>query len=233
MNTPLSRWVTLGLALGALGGVAPSVAARRAESQASFTVRVSNDAQVAAKELADAERLAAAVFKRAGVPSIWVNVNDLSGTEREGMEDPNPDRLSLISVHIQSSSLAGPLGLGDRVMGLAPGTGPDRTLVYVFYDRVKDLARRQLAEKVRGLVAVRAGTSQILGEMIAHEIGHVLNLASHTETGIMRGYWDLKDLQLVAYGSLLFTEQQAEVIQVEVARRSRGQEVLVVAEAAL
>ena len=152
---------------------------------------------------------------------MWVNVNDLSGTEREGTEDPNPDRLSLISVHIQSSSLAGPLGLGDRVMGLAPGTGPDRTLVYVFYDRVKNLARRQVVGQFNGEIVAGAGECQILGEMIAHEIGHVLlDMPGHSETGIMRGGWNLKDLQDVAYGSLFFTGQQAGMVRAEVIRRA-------------
>ena len=56
--------------------------------------------------------------------------------------------------------------------------------------------------------------------MIAHELGHVLlNLPSHTGTGIMRGDWDLKDLEDIAYGYLLFMPQQAETMLVEVARR--------------
>jgi len=221
MTASLNWWVTLGVALGTLAGFVPSVAAHRPESQASFTVHVSNYAQVAPKELANAERLAAAVFKRAGVASIWVKVNDLSGSERESTGDPNPDRLSLISVHIQSSSLAGPLGLEDRVMGLAPGIGPDRTLVYVFYDRVKALAHRQAAGQFDGDILAAASEGQILGEMIAHEIGHVLlDMPGHSETGIMRGPWNLKDLQDVAYGSLFFTSQQERMIRAEVIRRA-------------
>ena len=35
----------------------------------------------------------------------------------------------------------------------------------------------------------------------------------------MRGNWDLKDLQDAVYGYLLFTPQQAEVMQAEVGRR--------------
>jgi len=56
---------------------------------------------------------------------------------------------------------------------------------------------------------------------IAHEIGHLLlNLETHSATGIMRGDWDLRDLQGVATGFLLFTPQQAEIIRTEVARRA-------------
>ena len=223
MRTLHSGWVTLGVALAGLGGAAPNAAARRAEDQVSFTVHVSNYAQVAAKELADAERVAAAVFKRAGVASTWADINDISSTGHPNTGDPNPARLSLISVHIQSSSLAGPLRLGDSVMGLAPGAGPGRKLVYVFYDRVKELAERQAAAQVKGEIVARAGEYQILGEMIAHEIGHILlDMPGHSETGIMRGGWDLKDLQDVAYGSLFFTAQQAQVVRAEVIRRANA-----------
>ena len=220
MRTLHSRWVALGVALAGLVGVAPNAVARQAEVRASFTIHVSNYAQVAPKELADAERLAAAVFKRAGVATTWMNISDLDMRAR-GI--PNPALLSLISVHIQSSSLAGTFGVGDSVMGLAPGAGPDRKLVYVFYDRVKELAERQAAAQVKGEIVARAGECQILGEMIAHEIGHVLlDMPGHSETGIMRGGWDLKDLQDVAYGSLFFTAQQVRVLRAEVIRRTNA-----------
>ena len=223
MRTLRSWSVALGLALAGLGGVAENAVARQAEVQASFTVHVTNYAQVTAKELADAERVAAAVFKKAGVATAWMDISDLSGARQAGSGDPNPALLSLISVHIQSSSLAGTFGLGDSVMGLAPGAGPDRKLVYVFYDRVKDLAQRQVAWQLKRQIVARAGECQILGEMIAHEIGHILlNMPGHSETGIMRGGWDLKDLQDVAYGSLFFTAQQAPVIRAEVARRTNA-----------
>lgn len=223
MRTLDSRWVALVAALAGLGGVAPNAAARRAEADASFTVHVSNYAQVPARELANAERVAAAVFERTGVASTWVDLNDMSDAGDAASGDPNPASLSLISVHIQSSSLARPLGLGDGVMGLAPGTGPNRKLVYVFYDRVKELAQRQVAGQLKGDILARAGECQILGEMIAHEMGHVLlDMPGHSETGIMRGGWDLKDLQDVAYGSLFFTAQQARVIKAEVIRRANA-----------
>jgi hypothetical protein len=223
MRTLHSWSVALGVALAGLGGMAPNAAARPAEAQASFAVHITNYAQITAKELADAERVAAAVFKRAGVATTWMDVSDLTGTEHASSGDPNPARPPLISVHIQLSSLAGPLGLGDRVMGLAPGAGPDRTLVYVFYDRVKELVRRQVAGQFRGDILAGAGERQILGEMIAHEIGHVLlDMPGHSETGIMRGGWNLKDLQDVAYGSLFFTAQQARVLRAEVGRRAYG-----------
>jgi len=42
----------------------------------------------------------------------------------------------------------------------------------------------------------------------------------------MRGDWNLKDLQDAVYGYLLFTPQQAEVMQAEVGRRIGQQKAL-------
>ena len=69
------------------------------------------------------------------------------------------------------------------------------------------------------------GKGHILGHVIAHEFGHLLlNLDSHSPTGIMRGMWDTNDFAAATYGDLLFTPQQAEVIRVDVARRVRQQQ---------
>ena len=52
----------------------------------------------------------------------------------------------------------------------------------------------------------------------------LLNQESHSPTGVMRRDWNLKDLQDPVYGYLLFTRQQAEVIQAEVGRRISQQQ---------
>jgi hypothetical protein len=217
----LERWLPmLGMTVFYLAQGLPIVAAPSWHTLPTLTIHVSNYAGVDPKELAEAERVATSVFRNAGVTTKWVDAKVASNVRYEDREDENPPKLSQIQVHIVSSSMAGSLGLSNEVMGLAPGSGPDRQLVYVFYDRVKELAQRQVAAQVRGDMVARAGGCRILGEMIAHEIGHILlNLLSHSESGIMRGYWDLKDLQDVAYGELLFTKQQSKVIETEVMRR--------------
>ena len=57
------------------------------------------------------------------------------------------------------------------VTGLAPGAGPDRLLVQVFYDRVDALARResqrQAVTESQGNAATAATAAQILGEAFA------------------------------------------------------------------
>jgi hypothetical protein len=218
----LERWLPmLGITAFGLTQALPSAAAPSWHTLPTMTIHVSNYAGVDAKELTEAERVATSVFKKAGVTARWVDATDAANVGDSDWEDTNLPRFSQIQLHIQSSSMAGLLGLSNEVMGLAPGSGPARQLVYVFYDRVKELAQRQVVAQARGEIVARAGGCRILGEMIAHEIGHILlNLPAHSETGIMRGDWDLKDLQDVAYGELLFTKQQSKVIETEVIRRN-------------
>lgn len=215
------RWLpVVGIAAFGLAQGSPIVAAPSSNTLPIITIHISNYAGVDPKQLAEAERVATRVFKDSGVTARWVDAQDVSTSAYSSRQEKNGNRLSQIQVHIETSSLAGSLGLSNEAMGLAPGNGPDRRLVYVFYDRVKSLAQRQVAAQVRGDIVGRAPGCRILGEMIAHEIGHLLlNIPSHSETGIMRGAWDLNDLQDVAFGELLFTKQQSQVIKNEVMRR--------------
>jgi hypothetical protein len=177
-----------------------------------------HDAKVDSKELADAERMAGSVLKKAGVAGSWMEAGAISGNQSsDGTNDPTS--LAHLRVYILSGATADSLALPDGVMGVAPGNGPDRQFVYIFYDRVKELVqRRETAQALDARISLCTG--QILGEVIAHEIGHILlKLPSHSATGIMHGPWNRRDLQDAAYGQLLFTPEQAKVIRTEVARR--------------
>ena len=201
-----------------------NAAAHSSDRDVCITVHVRNYAGVDAKTLKDAERIAAAIFSKAGVESRWIDESDEPSPPQNrdaDSEDQTPTNLSHIGLHILSPDMAGRLTLPDNVMGLSPGTGPDRQFVYVFHKRAKELALRQVTAVAKEEISRPATLNQILGAIIAHEIGHILlNRSSHTETGIMRGTWDLTNLSDIAYESLFFTSRQAVVIRAEVVRRN-------------
>ena len=102
--------------------------------------------------------------------------------------------------------------LGRRTLALsAPGrVGNGAGIIYLFYDRVQELLRAQRKTEYR---------DQLLGLVIAHEIGHLLLPDhSHSKTGIMRAMWDEQDLRLAAHGELGFTPKQVELIRSELLR---------------
>ena len=208
------------LVIAGLAGV-QSGAAQSSEGQSGLAVHVRNYAQVDAKRLVKAEGVAAEILRNAGVRTRWVEVEDTPAEQSDNSADSSLTSLSDIQLQIVPSAMAERLELPGNVMGLTPGSGLDRRLVYVFYDSVRDLSERQLEAQAKGDISLRASAEQILGEMIAHEMGHLLtNMPAHSKTGIMRGAWDLKDLSDIAHNSLVFTPSQAEIIRREVRRRN-------------
>jgi hypothetical protein len=215
------RWFAGLILVAGFTGLGQSVAAGSPETSLTITIHVYNYAEVDHKTLVEAEKVATGIFQKAGVESRWVSPALTSENKQENSAERGSRDLSHIQLDLLSPLMAERLGLPNNVMGLAPGAERDRQDVYVFYNSAEALAQRQIRTLPTSRRRTHARTAQILGHVIAHEIGHVLlNLKSHSATGIMRGDWGLKDLQDVAYGYLLFTPPQAEVIRAEVGRRA-------------
>jgi len=61
----------------------------------------------------------------------------------------------------------------------------------------------------------------ILGRVIAHQLGHLfLGSNSHSSAGIMRSPWGQKQVQQALMGTLLFTAEQAKVMQAQARART-------------
>lgn len=228
-----AKWQVILGAVMAMGicGLATSFAADSSSDSLTFTIHVRNEAGVDAKTLQGAEKAATAIFERAGVSPRWVDA-PLTAQNSHRASSQASDGLSDIWVSVIPRVMSDRLHLPAGVTGLAPGSGEDRVFAYVLYDRVQGLAERQAALKARGSISGWATAEQLLGAVIAHEIGHLLlSLQAHTKSGIMHGEWDLSDLEQVAYGYLVFSKQQNEVIRAEVARRIHQRDSSLVAEA--
>jgi hypothetical protein len=189
------------------------------------TIHIQNFADVDHKTLVEAERVATRVFRKAGIETRWINPSLSSENGQEKSTGEEMLNLSHVELNILPPLMAERLGLPNNVMGFAPGRERDRRLVYLFYDKVEGIAEWQMRARVEGSISTYAIRVQILGHAIVHEIGHLLlNLESHSDTGIMRANWDLKQLQDACYGYLVFTPPQAEAIRLEVTRRNRQRE---------
>ena len=222
MKPTLRCSLLLGLGLLVIGKgtlVAQTTAAGSPTTSLTVTIQVQNNAQVDSKTLAEAEKVATKIFSNVGVEICWVDVSVTSEYRPGNPVDQGSVNFSHIWLTIAPHLLA-ELNLPSGVMGFAPGMRPNRKLIYVLYDRVETIYQRQTMVRIGGSTYASASRAQLLGHVIAHELGHVLlNIEAHSKTGIMRGRWNLKDLQDVSCGRLLFTSQQAEVIRTDVFRR--------------
>jgi hypothetical protein len=110
------------------------------EVQTGLAVHVRNYAEIDAKRLVKAESVAAEILRNAGMRTRWVGVEDTPADHSDNCADPGLASLSDIRLQIVSSIMAQRLELPGNVMGLMPGSDPDRRLVYVFYDSVRERA---------------------------------------------------------------------------------------------
>lgn len=102
----------------------------------------------------------------------------------------------------------------DRDFGIAQvfNNGQFGHYAYVFYDRVQHTA---------ALAGI--STTELLGSVIAHELGHVLmRSTTHSRSGIMRVRWDRNDLKDLTWGQLKFTPEEVGMIHAEALLRLRS-----------
>jgi hypothetical protein len=154
-----------------------------------MAVLLDNRVGVTPSRLTAAERVAGNIFRRIGVEIVWY-------------QDTPPQ--SVLVPHLVSSSTLQNMGLGLDVLGLAV---PRTRAVSVMYDRVTELAVRR-----------RIDVSDVLGNVIAHEIGH-LYLPGHSIGGILR---ERLDLELVPQGGLGFNPPQAKSIRARLQQEECG-----------
>jgi hypothetical protein len=221
MGTTRNQYFNFGLALAVGLTISGWSAAADSKMRSEIAVHVHNYARVNQQTLAEAKKVAAGIFEKAGVETRWIEMEASSGAKPATQDEGASFSLSYIQLDILTREMFDRLGLPDNVMGLALGVGPNRKYVYVSYSRADALFLMQLSAQARGISRSRASRGQILGHAFAHEIGHVLlDTPNHSASGIMRGVWDFRDLNDASYGQMLFSTEQGKILRAEVLRRA-------------
>ena len=164
---------------------------------ASITMIVINFADTSPEILDRAEVEASRTYRRLGVRTIWL------GSAQDATR-PATDSEFTIKLIIQPR-LAGASAGGSRsIMAAAPPSQSEREgSIYVFYDRVTDVAAIHGADR-----------ALLMGIVIAHEIGHhLLRHADHAAEGLMRGVWDDDAIRRGAMGLLWFSPSELQEIR--------------------
>jgi hypothetical protein len=133
-----------------------------------ITLHVYNWAHVDSGTLIRAKQEGTRIYREIGIETVWLD-HPIGEEQQRG----TPHQVSDIYVNIVPQATGG-LGLLSNALGIAPGAGRNRSWLYVCYDRVESLYRKQVAGTARGKTARSATTAQILGYAMAHEIAHLL-----------------------------------------------------------
>jgi hypothetical protein len=174
---------------------------RAADPGPTIRVRVTNYTEATAAAVSKAEREAGRLLGEAGLNVVWIDCQlkqtAVSPTDpcQQPLE-PTDIVLRVLPDHARN-------GVQDSAFGLAVLP----VLASVYYEHAVLLARNDGAE---------FETPIILGFVMAHEIGHLmLGSNSHSDTGVMQGQWERKQVRQIMKGDLHFTALQSKRIREE------------------
>jgi hypothetical protein len=211
-------WVD-GFCAVALAMFAANFGLAASEPDLTVRVRVYNYAKVSSAILSGAEQEASRIFTAAGVDTMWLDCpmtgiqpQTVSATAGQTEEiNAGCDGLvtgATVALRILPRSTPASRAFHDTMFGFADGPA----LASVFYARVEGM-----------MLSVNGGEWEapvILGDVIAHEIGHLLlGSNSHSPTGIMCAKWDQEYLRKAVMGFQKFSPEQAASIRATVRHR--------------
>jgi hypothetical protein len=183
-----------------------TVCGTRAAPDLTITVRVYKYTQASPAVLAGAEREAGQIFAKAGLNVVWSDC--WQGLSTNVSQEPC-DEATLEATGIRLRILPTPVenSFQDSVFGFAIAPA----LATVYYESALGFAKYDQADFEAPIV---------LGCAIAHEIGHLLlGPNRHAVSGIMRARWEREHIRQALMGAMLFTSEQARLMQAEMQRR--------------
>jgi hypothetical protein len=201
-------WVAVLVAVACFYGQRTAAADRQGVPVA--TVRVQDYAQIPIGSIARAQQLVTETYRAIGVRTEWLQtVRPAEASAANGASMPAS---AAFIVMVLSPNMTRRQDVSEDTVGTAAVTRRNGGRVaYVLFDRVC---------RVAGMAARNA--MDVMGLVMAHEIGHLLLPYGHSRTGLMRPNWDIGDLQSTHDRTkFAFTPEQADVIR-ETLRLSSG-----------
>ena len=184
----------------------PSSADERADGELPVTIQIHDYWHVSPESLARAREIVTAAYAHIGIRTEWLGVVQQNekhpGATGRGATLRVP--LAQVTVIILTPRMAARGHVEEGALGFAavPAEGMGR-IAYAIYDRVRDTAARAAMNE-----------DDLLGFVMTHEIAHLLlPPASHTQTGLMRGHWNVRDLQQTDVLKLGFSREEASSIR--------------------
>ena len=176
-----------------------------------LTVLVYDYTRMPAFELENAMAVAQRIFHNAGITTQWVQCAT-AHESRRGSGCPEELGAGSVVLRIVRSDWQGSGGRQGRTgSALYDAEGRLGIYAYVFQQGVEE------AVQLGG-----CGRFQVLGHVMAHEVGHLLlGAGSHSATGIMQPHWAVRQMAR-APGSVAFTPEEAQRIQLNMKTRMQA-----------
>lgn len=193
MEPPTRNMLTVlvfGVILATIGTASASTHRVRS-GRVSLTVAIDDRAHVPGPFLRDAEERAADVFRMSKLDIVWVRTGD---AKLLALSTPLTVIIEMTPPSVNANVRHG----GADVMGQAVR---DVGRAYVYYDRVVAIATR-----ARDLVT-------ILGDVMAHELGHLLLPRGHAIAGIMRPEVNMTSRRLETFSETEGNQLRTRIIQ--------------------
>jgi hypothetical protein len=202
--------VTIGnLILAACAFIGPvgrvSARSREAKDRPVVRVGVYNCAKTGQSELRQAESQSAAIFAMAGVQIVWAEYSAKPPAVWSPSDNPAPDfsvRILYASATTRAWRTSGVDVMGESIIPQGVEGPVAGGIANVFYDRVKEVVS-----------ASGPFSAEVLGEAIAHELGHLMLGPQHSRHGIMKILWTPQDQDLISHCELRFLPGQAKDLQ--------------------
>jgi hypothetical protein len=181
-----------------------------AETSLKVEIHIYNYSSISDEAVARAEHETTRIFKHTGVGVMWRASPHTSQEAIHNRTCALPDATTRVTLRLLTNSMADALQIGSDIFGSAmlPENEGLGVVANVYADRVRELAN---CKQCLGV---------ILGQVIAHELGHLLlGKNAHSAAGIMHTPWRARDLEPTREAAMSFLPGEAKRIRAQVLAR--------------